>query len=389
MKKTVSLRTTVLISVLCVLFGIILTLAIIFAFLGDLAKTHIKLAEVDFLANRYFYGDIDKKALDTAIFEGYASALDDKYAKYLPKAEADANFDALDGNKNGIGVTVSLHPDTEKIYVINVSKDGPAHKAGLRAGDQITSVRGREVNFDTYAECVDLLIGEIGEVVPLTVNRLGDTFTIDVTVNYFEVQSVFYRTIGKYGYIQITEFNESSVDQFKIALNSLLDDGVEGLIFDVTGNGGGTVDSVSAILDILLPEGVIVSTEYADGSTDILHRSDKNEIDLPMAVLTNKYTASAAELFSISIRDYEKGILIGQPTYGKGIMQTTYRLSDGSSIRFTVGKFFSKSKTDFTNGGIIPDEEFTLTEHDAKYRYILSDSENPYICKAVEWLDEQ
>ncbi len=389
MKRMVSLRNTILISVLCVVLGIVLTLVIAYAFLGDMAKTHIKLAEIDFLANRYFYGDIESETLDTAIFQGYASALGDKYAKYLPKVDAKANFDALDGNKNGIGVTVSLHPDTDNIYVINVSENGPAHKAGLRAGDQITAVRGQNVDFDTYTKCVDLLIGEIGESIELNVLRGEDEFGINVTVNYFEVQSGYYRTIGKYGYIQITEFNDSSVDQFKIALNSLLDSGVEGLIFDVTNNGGGTVDSVAAILDILLPRGVIVSAEYANGSSEILHKSDDREIDLPMAVLTNKYTASAAELFSISIRDYEKGILIGQPTYGKGIMQTTYRLFDGSSIRFTVGKFFSKSKTDFTDGGIIPDKEFTLSEHQSKYRYLLSDSENPYISRAVEWLDEQ
>ncbi len=389
MKRTVSLRKTILIGALCVLFGIILTLGVIYAFLGERAKTHLKLAEIDFLANRHFYGELKADDLDTAIFQGYASALGDKYAQYLPKADAKVNFDALDGNKNGIGVTISMHPDTEKIYVINVSEGGPAYKAGLRAGDQITAVRETEVTRSNYVECTDFLIGEIGEEIKLSVLRGKDAFDIGVTVNYFEVQSVFYHTVGEYGYIQITEFNESSVSQFKIALNTLMDSGVKGLIFDVTNNGGGTVDSVAAILDILLPEGVIVSAEYADGSSKVLHKSDKGETLLPMAVLTNERTASAAELFAISIRDYEKGILIGQPTFGKGIMQTTYRLSDGSSIRFTVGKFFSKSKTDFTNGGIIPDKNFALTDYESKYRYVLKDSENPYIVKAVEWLNEQ
>ena len=306
MKRTVSLRKTILIGALCVLLGIIITIGVIYAFLGERAKTHLKLAEIDFLANRYFYGELNSEELDTAILKGYASALGDKYAQYLPKTDAKLNFDALDGNKNGIGVTISMHPETEKIYVINVSKDGPAYNAGLRAGDQITAVRGTEVTRSSYIECTDALIGEIGEEIKLSVSRGTDEFDVSVMVNYFELQSVYYRTIGEYGYIQITEFNESSVPQFKVALNTLMNEEVKGIIFDVTGNGGGTVDSVAAILDILLPEGVIVSAEYADGSSKVLHKSDKNETLLPMVVLTNERTASAAELFAISIRDYEK-----------------------------------------------------------------------------------
>ena len=358
-----------------------------YALMGDMAKTFIKLSEIDFFVDRFFYGEVDSEKLEKAICEGYVEALDDKYAKYLAAEDAAVNFDHLEGNRSGIGDTVVNHPDNDCSYVVDVSENGPAHKVGIRAGDVISKVGDVAVTAETYTKCVDMLIGEIGDTISVT--RLSDGKKFDIIVDKFEVQSVFYRMIGDYAYIKISAFSDNSVEQFKNALNKAQDSNAKGLIFDVTGNGGGTVDSVAEILDMLLPEGEIMSVKYANGASEVLHRSDKEEVDLPMAVLTDKFTASAAELFSISIRDYDKGVLIGQPTYGKGVMQTTYRLDDGSSIKFTVAQFFSKSKTDFRKDGIIPDEEFSLSEYEQKYFYLLGDDENPYIQRAIKYLNEQ
>jgi len=387
-KRTISLRKAILISAACLLAGILLTALIIYAFMGDLARTYIKLAEIDFLVDRYYYGNVDDGVLGDGACAGFVSALGDKYAQYLPAQAAKENFDSLEGSFTGIGVTVCLHPENHTMYVVNVSKDGPAYNAGIRAGDEITSIDGTVIDKQNYVQSVGSLSRQIGDIIKVSFVRDGKANKTEITVNYFELQSVFYRKIGEYGYIQITQFNDSSVNQFKIALDSLTESGVKGLIFDLIDNGGGTVNSASEILDMLLPEGDIISIRYGDGSEEVLHTSDSNEINLPMAVLTNGNTASAAELFAISIRDYNKGILIGQNTYGKGVMQTTYSLDDGSSVKFTVGQFFSKSKTDFSDGGIIPDVMFELNEHERTHYYLLTDQDNPYIKKAVEWFNE-
>lgn len=388
MNRKFSLRSIILIGLAGVLLGAVLLGVVAYAFMGDMAKTFFKLSEIDFYVDRYFYGDVEDEVLEKAICDGYVSALNDKYAKYRAAEDATEYFDFLEGSLNGIGASVIKHPDNNYIYITDVSEGSPAHKSGLREGDMISSVNGVALSAETYAQCVNLLLGEIGDTISLTV--LSDTEKkIDVVIDHFEIQSVFYRMLGDYGYIEITAFSDNSVEQFKNALNQVISKGAKGLIFDVTRNGGGTVDSVAAILDILMPEGVIMSVKYANGSSEVLFRSDKSEVNLPMVVLTDKYTASAAELFAISIRDYEKGILIGQPTYGKGVMQTTYRLRDGSSVKFTVAQFFSKSGTDYRKTGIIPDEEFALSEYEQKYFYMLEADENPYIQRAIKYLNEQ
>ncbi len=389
MKRTVSLKRAV-ISCICVgVVAVILTCAAVYLLMGDLRHTFLKLSEIDFLTDRYFFGEVSAEELDTQICNGYMSALDDKYAQYLPTEKAEEKFDGFKGVKSGIGVTVTVHPDNYSMLVVHVSKDSPADKAGILEKDCIVKVGDTEVTKDTYNDCYNSMLGEIGDEINVTLLRDGTEIPATITIDSFELQSVYSRTVGDYGYVQITQFSDNTVNQFKIAVEELCDKGVKGLIFDVTQNGGGTLDSVAEILDILLPEGTIVSAQFSDGSEEILHTSDSAEIELPMVVLTDNYSASASELFAVSIRDYEKGVLIGDTTYGKGVMQTTYKLDDGSSVKFTVSKFFGKNKTDYTGVGLVPDYPVKLTETEQKYWYLLSDTENPYISKAVQWLDEQ
>lgn len=367
----------------------LITCVLLYIFMGELAHGFVKLSEIDFLARRYFYGEISDEELENAICKGYVSALDDKYATYLPTTDAKEKFDAFEGKSSGIGITLFEHPDTHAMYIISVSEGSPAHKAGMLSGDSIIFVGDVAVTKESFNECFSNLKGEIGDKIGVTVLRDGEEKKLEITIDSFELQSIFYHKTGDYGYIRITQFSENTVKQFERAVDALVKDGARGLIFDVMQNGGGTVDSVSEMLDYLLPEGDIISAEYAGGKSEVLYTSDKAEIDLPMVVLTDGHTASASELFAASIRDYDKGVLIGHTTYGKGVMQTTYKLDDGSSVKFTVAKFFSKSKTDFDGEGLKPDYEIKLTEHEAKYLPLLSDKENPYIKKAVEWLEKQ
>lgn len=389
MKQKISLKKTITACVVCFISAVLITCLVLYLFMGKLAHGFVKLSEMDFLARQYFYGEISDEELENAICRGYVSALGDRYATYLPTTDAKEKFDEFEGKTSGIGVTLVQHPDTHAIYITSVSKDSPADKAGIKAGDSIIAVGGTSVDEENYNECFDSLKGKIGDKIAVTVLRGNEELNLEITVANFELQSVYVHTVGDYGYVRITQFSDNTVEQFESVIDTLVKKNVKGLIFDVTQNGGGTVDSVSAMLDYLLPEGDIISAEYAGGKSEVLFKSDKAEIDLPMVVITDRRTASAAELFAASIRDYEKGVLVGHTTYGKGVMQTTYKLDDGSSVKFTVAKFFSASKTDFDGKGLKPDYEIKLTEHEAKYFYLLSDKENPYIKKAVEWLDNQ
>ena len=350
-----------------------------------------KLYEIDDKIQQYYYGEVDEAALYEGAAQGYVSGLGDPYAAYSGVEDSQLNAAENQGQQVGIGITVVRHPDNGTIYVARVDAEGPARQAGIQPGDEIIRVDGQAVADIGYSQAVELLLGDAGSLVTVVVRTTDETgaavevpYSIERTE--FTHTSVYAHMIGTAGYIQITTFDEATTEQFKTAVQSMVDQGATGLIFDVRNNGGGLVDATAAMLDYLLPEGDIISATYADGTTEVLHTSDASEIDLPMAVLTNEQTASAAELFAAAIRDYDKGVLIGSTTYGKGVMQRTYTLSDGSSVRFTIAAFNSPSGENFNDIGVSPDLQIDLTEDQQKYYYLLSDTEDPVIAAAANWV---
>ena len=202
-------------------------------------------------------------------------------------------------------------------------------------------------------------------------------------------QTVFYRLLENgLGYVEITSFNGETPSQFKSAVNDLVEKGATALIFDVRGNGGGTVDSVTEMVDFLCPEGTVMTAKYGDGTVETVATSDASEIDLPMVVLTDEATASAAELFTASIMEFGKGVSVGAKTYGKGVMQGTYYLSDGSSVVITIAEFFVHNDVSFNEKGIEPEVSVTLTEEQRIYRYIRPLTEDPVLIAAIAKLGE-
>ena len=351
-----------------------------------------KLYEIDEKIEAHYYGEVDKNALYDGAAQGYVSGLDDPYADYKGLEESKTNAQENEGKTQGIGITAVQHPDNKTIYVARVDSAGPAMQAGIKAGDEIIRVDGQDVAEIGYSEAIQLLTGEEGSMVSLLVRTTGEDgaaaeVPYSIMRSSFIHTSVYARMIGRAGYIQITTFDEATTDQFKTAVQDLMNQGAAGLIFDLRGNGGGLVDAAAAMLDYLLPEGNIISATYADGSTEVLHKSDASQIDLPMAVLTNERTASAAELFAAAIRDYNKGVLMGAKTYGKGVMQRTYPLSDGSTVKFTIAAFNPPSGINFNGVGLTPDLKVNLTAEQQKYFYMLSDAQDPVITAAVSWVE--
>ena len=224
---------------------------------------------------------------------------------------------------------------------------------GLQVGELITAVNGDSVISKGYEESLKSMSGEVGTTIKLTVRNEGVDREVTLIIKETEIISVNSKMIDDIGYVQITEFNTNTSTQFKETVNSLISSGAKGLIFDVRNNGGGLLTPTLEILDYLLPEGTIATATYKNGKTEVLGTSDKNEIDLPMIVLVNKNTASAAELFSSALRDYDKADLVGTKTFGKGVMQNTYQLQDGSAITFTIAKY-QTSKTPTNGVGLKP-----------------------------------
>lgn len=363
---------------------------IIFYLLFFLDGRYLKLKQLDYLVDNYFYGEIDTNKINDLIVRGYVSGLDDKYANYYSLEDTEQRNNNLSGKGQGIGIIVVKHPDSENIYVKNVYEKGPAFEAGIRAGDCIVAVDGKKVSDMGYSQAVDFILRDIGEKMVLEILREDKTFKTEVTCTEFAAQTVFPKIINnKYGYIEITGFNGETALQFENAVNQLEASGAKALIFDLRGNGGGTVDSVCEMVDFICPEGTVMTVKYSNGNSEIIGKSDKEEINLPMVVLTDGATASASELFTASVKDFGKGISVGSKTYGKGVMQTTYNFTDGSSVAFTVAEFLPHSEKSFNLKGIEPDIEVALTEEEIKYQHIKTEENDSVILAAIGYLDEQ
>lgn len=348
-----------------------------------------KYLELETRIKQSFVDEVDEETLADGVALGLIYSLDDPYSAYFDAEEYNQKLDDNEGLNAGIGVTVVSHPDNGYIYVVNLSTGSPADLAGIKPGDLITEVDGKDVTELGFSTAVANIRGKIDTDCVLTVKRGDETLSLTATRGKYVTTSVFSHMIDTLCYIQITEFNAATVPQFEAAIDDAIDKKATGLVFDLRGNGGGTLDSVDKILDTLLPEGEVVSATYKNGKKKVLFSSDKNEIDLPMMVLCDKNTASAAELFAASIRDFEKGKLIGTKTYGKGIMQETFALSDGSAVRLTVAYFNPPSGINFHKIGLSPDFEVELTEEEQKYYYLLDDQADPVIKKAVEILTSE
>lgn len=386
--KTVSRKKFIaVISAVVAVCVLLVSAAGIFVF--KLYSKYSKLIEIDKIVRDNYYWEIDEDALTDAICEGYIDGIEDKYSYYKNNEETEIRNLDTQGKTIGIGVYVVKNPDNNNIVVTNVMDNSPASKAGIKQFDEIVAIGDITVAELPYNDAADLLKGKPDDKINIKVLRDGQYIDKSLLCEEFTTQNVYYRAIDNIGYIEIISFDRATFKQFEVAVNSLIEQGVKGLVFDVQGNSGGTFDAMSKMLDMLIGEADLLTIEYADGTKKKACHSDENEIDLPMAVLVDSGSASASELFAATLRDYGKAILIGEKTYGKCVMQRSYALSDGTSIRITIAKCLTKSGYDFNGKGLEPDIEIELNEEQQKYYYKLADSENPLITAAADWINQQ
>jgi len=325
--------------------------------------TNEKLETIEGLIDDNFYFSDDDQAKQDGIIRGYLESLDDPYSVYYTAEEyADFMVDA-EGEYVGVGFQVSQNIET-KILTITKVFDGPAKEAGIQTEDVITKVDGEDISGQDIDSVVDKIRGEEGTEVTLTMYRASDGQEHDFTMKRRKVENPTVESKmleNNIGYVQVTSFSEVTGEQFVKAIMDLEASGMEGLIVDLRDNGGGLLDIAVAMLDYVLPEGKIVYTEDKNGNVTSEYTStNEYQFTKPMAVLVNGYSASASEIFAGAIKDHGTGMIVGETTYGKGIVQRMFPLNDGSAVKLTIAKYFTPNGNDIHKVGITPDVEVEL-----------------------------
>lgn len=364
------------------------------------AQTNIyrKLADVDNIARSLYVGDIDEDNLTDSIIYGYMRGLGDKYSTYMnadlfKQVMSDENADLV-----GIGVLVIYNPDYAAIEIAGVMPDSPALESGLLPGDLIIRVGEEDVAELGYYVAIDKMRGDEGTVAAFTVMRPGeggiyDEIEFSITRAHVTEQTVMYHryegsngTQSDIGIIKILQFDAKTPEQFKAALKDLTESGVTRLIFDVRYNPGGELESITEILDYLLPEGPIIRTVDHNGNWDTIY-SNASSLDMPMAVLVNGSTASAAELFTSALKDYGKSVTVGTRTYGKGTMQSVIPLDDGSAISLSTKMYYPPFSENYEGVGIEPDITVEMAEDVKNINiYKLTDEQDTQLQAAIKAL---
>lgn len=337
--------------------------------------------------------DFDRSEGEKAAVNGYLSGLDDDYRAYWTKEEYEAQQSSNAGNFTGIGVSIqATEPIGDGIFVYRVLGNSPAEKAGILPGDLIVSLNGRSVVGRNYEEVYTEMGISEGETMTLTVQRDSgggelSVKEISVTCQRFVQRYVDWRMIGSVGFIRIHSFNGNCAKEFEDALNALLKEGAKSFVFDLRNNLGGSLNAVEAILDLLIAKGeelVVLSFK----NDELIHYSKNDpKTTAPMTVLINGESASASELMASALRDLNGSRLIGNRSFGKGIGQTTYMLSDGSAVKVTSFYYLTAGRNYYHGVGLAPDDEVSLDERQTKYFYSMSETDDPQLQRALEYLN--
>ena len=332
-------------------------------------NTTRKMKAIEDVIHQYYLEDTDAVSLENGIYAGMISSLGDPYSAYYSAEELKEMEQDVEGIYFGIGAYVGIDTATTLPVISGVIEGTPAEEANLRDGDLIYKVDDTLTQGMDTSEVVALIRGEENTSVHLTLIREGedDYVEVDVTRRKVESPTVNHEMLdNNIGYIQITEFDQVTVDQFTEALAVCKGSGMEGLILDLRSNPGGSLSAVCEIARKILPEGLIVYTEDKYGQREELTCDGESEIQVPMVVLVNDYSASASEILAGAIQDYEKGIVMGTQTYGKGIVQRVIALSDGSAVKLTISHYYTPKGRNIHEVGVEPD---VVVEFDGEAYY--------------------
>ncbi|MBQ3055027.1 MAG: S41 family peptidase [Oscillospiraceae bacterium] len=353
--------------------------------LEELVSEYEKVAEVQSAIDRYYVNEYDRAQVTEGAAVGMVAYLGDRWSYYLNPEQYKAFQNGLNNQMVGIGVNVIEDLETGGILVVNVHKNSPAEEGGLRVRDIVIKVDGTPVTELGYESAVNAVRGEEGTAVTLTFLSDGVEKTAVFTRRMLEIQAISSQILdGNIGYVAIENFDLNVDQAFLTAVKDLQKANVAGIIFDVRDNPGGSLPTLMNMLDFLLPECVMFRQVDKAGNAEV-YESDANSLELPMVVLVNENSISAAEFFAASLQEHGKATVVGMPTTGKSCSQMPIELSDGSAIVLSVNKYYTSKGVDLaSNGGIKPDVQVELTVEEIRGNYLKPLTEDRQVLAALE-----
>ena len=322
-----------------------------------------KLSSLQALLDRYYIGEMDEKTVEDAAAEAMVDALADRWSHYQSAEEYALYQDAMSNSYVGVGITISLREDGQGLDILEITPDSPAQTAGVQTGDRLIAVDGTSILGMSTTEVGTLVKGKEGTFVTLTLVRQQKE--LELSVERRRINSVV--TTGQMlpdgiGLITITNFDDRCAEETIAVIEDLRSQGAEALIFDVRNNPGYKREMVE-LLDYLLPEGPLFRTEDYRGKEQV-DTSDANCLEMPMTVIVNLHSYSAAEFFAAALHEYDAATVVGEKTYGKGYFQNTFALKDGSAVTLSIGKYYTPNGESLAGVGLMPDVEIPLTDEE-------------------------
>ena len=336
--------------------------------------------------DKYFMEDVDNDILTEGMYKGMLESLNDPYSVYYTKDEVESLKQSSEGEYVGLGISVTQNNETKVITVTKVYDDSPAKDAGIESGDTIYSINDNVLTDETLDELLVDIKGEEGKEVKMQLKRGEETIDADMKLREVLIDVVSYEMLeDNIGYIIIDQFTGTSAEQVEEAINDLKSQGMERIIVDLRDNPGGQLECIQAILNYFLPKDkLLLYSETKDGEQEKYYTENDGLItDMPLCVLVNENSASASEVFAGVVKCYDRGKLVGTKTFGKGIMQSTFGLSDGTAIKLTIGKYYLPDDSNIHGIGIEPDYEVKLPE-DVTNVWALKHPDDPQLTKAIE-----
>lgn len=345
------------------------------------------LASIRSILEEKYIGELnDEQMLEMAV-KGYVAGVGDDYTVYYTKEEMNQEYDTAMGNYVGIGIYMIVNYEEGSIEIIEPMKGSPAEKAGLQKGDFIVKVDGEEITKDNANKMTDKIKGKEGTKVKLTIKRNEETIEFEVERKRIEVSHINSKMLeDDIAYIQILDFDGGAAKEFKKNYEELEKQGAKSLIIDIRNNGGGVVDEAIDILNLICNKGITLLIETDKEGKEIVTKSEKDPIiNMPISVLVNENTASASEILAGALKDNEKAAIIGTKTYGKGVIQSLMRLTDGSGLKTTIAEYCTPNRSKINKVGIEPDIIVELPKDLEE----LNDENDTQLKKAIEELKKE
>lgn len=339
------------------------------------------------IIDKYYLGDIDEEKLKEGAIKGYIEGLDDKYTEYISKDDMQEYIADTTGNFVGIGIYMVQDTNTNRILVLSPIKGGPAEKAGIQPGDYILEVDGVEYKGDQMSVAAAKIKGEANTKVKIKVLRNNETKEYELTRENIKLNPVEGKVLeNNIGYIEFSSFDEGTADEFKTKYEELQKQGIKSLVIDLRNNGGGIVSEALKIADYILNKDDVILYEVDKNNKETVEKSENNPIiNMPIVVLTNGNTASSSEILAGALKDHGKAKIVGEKTYGKGVIQQLLTMPDGSGLKITSEEYLTPNKTKLNKVGIEPDEKVSLPDT-VKNVLNVDQKDDTQLQKAIELL---